>query len=483
MAEQPSDLPSWGVMPPLKKAPLPPMPGLLRAMGPGVVFMALAQGSGELIFWPYTIAKYGLTFLFLLIPACLLQFPVIYEIGRYTLLTGESIFQGFIRLNRHFAAFLWILMTLSFLWFGAFAAAGGTSIAALTDLPAGWSRREQSLFWAYATMALFLAAILLSKVIYQLIESFMWCVAIFTLIGLIWASANSEVLHALPAFLKGLVVPQWPMPRPWDSADATKVLTAITFAGLGGFWTLFYSYWLRDKGSGMAHYMGRLTGPITGKPEAIPDSGSVPTNDEGLAHVRRWNRFMFWDIGIGVLGNLLTTLLTCLLAYALLFPKGLLPQGYEIAVVQSRFFEASWGWWGKIFFLIIAAAFLSDTWLATVDAVSRTHTDCVYGFFPRSRRIAYRKWYLFFLLLLTLITGVTVQLDTPGTLILISAVIGFVGTVIYSVALILLNHVYLPRHLPSAAKPGKLNLIFMLIACAAYFGLATLYVLAVLKVI
>ncbi|HLN85480.1 MAG TPA: Nramp family divalent metal transporter, partial [Candidatus Limnocylindrales bacterium] len=237
------------------------------------------------------------------------------------------------------------------------------------------------------------------------------------------------------------------------------------------------------KGSGMAHYMGRLTGPITGKPEAIPDSGSLPTNDEGLAHVRRWNRFMVWDIGIGVIGNLITTLFTCLLAYALLFPKGLLPQGYEIAVVQSRFFEASWGWWGRIFFLVIAAAFLSDTWLATVDAVSRTHADCLYGFFPRSHKVVYRRWYLIFLLLLTVITGVTVLMDEPGTLILISAVIGFVGTVIYSVALILLNHVYLPRHLPSAAKPGKLNFIFMLISCAAYFVLAALYLLTILKVI
>jgi len=204
--------------------------------------MALAQGSGELIFWPYTIAKYGLSFLFLLVPACLLQFPVIYEIGRYTLLTGESIFQGFIRLNRHFAFFLWILMTLSFLWFGAFAAAGGTSLAALTDLPSSWSRPQQMLFWAYLTMAIFLIAILLSKVIYQLIEIFMWGVALFTLVGLLWASANIEVLRAAPAFLRGLVVPEWPMPRPWDSADATKLLTAITFAGLGGFWTLFYSY-------------------------------------------------------------------------------------------------------------------------------------------------------------------------------------------------------------------------------------------------
>src|SRR3970040_780548 len=171
---------AWGILPPYRRAPLPPRPNLLAALGPGVIFMALAQGSGELIWWPYIIAKYGLTFLFLLLPACLLQFPLIYEIGRYTLLTGESIFQGFIRLNRTFAFILWILMTLSFLWFGAFAAAGGTSLAALTDLPTGWSRQQQTLFWAYASMAVFLAAILLSKVVYRLIEVFMWAVAFFS---------------------------------------------------------------------------------------------------------------------------------------------------------------------------------------------------------------------------------------------------------------------------------------------------------------
>jgi Mn2+/Fe2+ NRAMP family transporter len=474
---------SWGALPPFKKAPLPPLPGILTALGPGIIFMALAQGSGELIFWPYIIAKYGLTFLFLLLPACLLQFPIIYEIGRYTVLTGESIFQGFIRLNRSLGLLLWLLMTLSFLWFGAFAAAGGTSLAALTDLPTGWSRREQTLFWAYLSMALFLAAILLSKVIYRLIETFMWCVALFTLVGLFWASANAEALSALPSFLSGLVFPQWPMPRAWDPADATKLLTAITFAGLGGFWTLFYSYWIRDKGAGMAHYMGRITGPITGKPEAIPDSGFTPSNDEGLANVAGWNRYLAWDIGIGVGGNILTTLLTCLLAYVLLFPEGLLPQGYELAVVQSRFFEVSWGWWGRTLFLIVAAAFLSDTWLATVDAVSRIHTDCVHGLFPGASKIAHRRWYLFFLLLLTAITSVTVLLEEPAELILISAVIGFVGTVIYSIALIFLNHVYLPRHLPALARPGRLNLLLLCIACTAYFLLALAYLLAVAKII
>src|SRR5213594_4106013 len=252
---------SWGKLLTYKQASLPPFPGLLAALGPGVIFMALAQGSGELIWWPYIIAKYGLSFLFLLLPACLLQFPVTYEIGRYTLLTGESIFQGFIRLQRYFAFFLWILMTLSFLWFGAFAAAGGTSLAALTHFPAGWTARGQTLFWGYLSMFVFLTVILLSKVIYRLVETFMWGVALLTLVGLLWASANTEALHALLAFVKGLFIPEWPMPRPWDPDDATKLLTAITFAGLGGFWTLFYSYWTRDKGVGMAaHYMGRITG-------------------------------------------------------------------------------------------------------------------------------------------------------------------------------------------------------------------------------
>ena len=474
-----ADAEPWGVLPPFKRAPLPPFPGMVAALGPGVIFMALAQGSAELIWWPYLVAKYGLTFLILLLPACLLQFPVTYEIGRYTMLTGESVFQGFFRLNRVFALFLWILMTISFLWFGAFAAAGGTSLAALTHVPQGWSQRGQTLFWAYLSMLLFLCAILLSKVIYRLVETFMWGVALVTLVGLLWACLYPDALEALPAFLKGLFIPQPSMPRPWDRADASKLLAAVAFAGLGGFWTLFYSYWVRDKGIGMAHFMGRITGPITGKPEAIPDAGFTPGEDEGLAHLPIWRRYLVWDVGIGIGGNILTTLMTCLLAYALLFPKGLLPADYELAVVQSRFFEVSWGPVGRILFLVVAAAFLSDTWLATVDAVSRMQTDCIYSLFPRARSIPVRSWYLFFLFLLTAVTASTVLLDAPGPLIILSAIIGFVGTVIYSVALIFLNHVYLARRLPPAARPGRLNLFFLCVACAAYAILAIIYFLTI----
>lgn len=454
---------------------IPPFPGWWAALGPGIVWMALAQGSGELIWWPYIVAKYGLTFLFLLIPACLLQYPLTVEIGRYTLLTGESIFHGFIRLHRGFGIFLWILMTLSFLWFGAFAAAGGTAMAALTDLPSGWSERGQTLFWAYLSIGVFLVAILLSRVVYTLIEGFMKIVALVTVAGLLWACLQPEVLEMIPAFLRGLLGPAGPMPEAWDRRDATKLLTAITFAGLGGFWILFYSYWLRDKGGAMAGHVGRITG-LTGRPETIPAEGFLPEEDRGNADAwRRWRRYLSADVLIGIGGNLLTTLMTCLLAYALLFPKGLLPQGYELAVVQSRFFEVSWGGIGRVLFLLVAAAFLTDTWLATADAVSRIQADIVYTLFPRSRRWEVRTWYYVFLGMLTIITSLTMLLDAPGPLILTSAVIGFGGTVIFPVALYFLNYRLLAPQLPAWARPEKKSAWMLGISFAAYLVLAVVY--------
>lgn len=79
--------------------------------------------------------------------------------------------------------------------------------------------------------------------------------------------------------------------------------------------------------------MGRITGSIAGKSEVIPVSGYILKEDDALKHLPLWRRFLILNISIGVGGNILTTMMTCLLAYALLFPKGLLPQHYEFAAV------------------------------------------------------------------------------------------------------------------------------------------------------
>ena len=478
----PSFFSKWGRLDALKPSTFPSFPGLLAMLGPGIVWMALAQGSAELIWWPYLIAKYGLAFLFLLIPACLLQYPLNYAIGGYTLLTGETIFQGFIRLNRWLALLLWILMTVSFLWFGAFASAGGTALAALTSFPAGWSEKARTLFWAYSTMAVFFSAILFSRVIYPVIEKIMWAVALITLIGLLVAAAHPEARHMIPRFALGIFRPE-PLTRAWDPQDATKLLTAITFAGLGGFWTLFYSYWIREKGVGMAARVGRVTSPLTGKEEMIPDVGfRFDVNPATLKSLKSWKQFLIFDSGVGIFGNIFTTLLTCLLAFAVLHPKGLLPQGYELAVVQAQFFSVSWGRIGEILFLCVAAAFLSDTWLATLDAVSRIQADFLHSFFPRAHQKSFRWWYYFFVGLLTVVTCLTMPLAEPGKLILLSAVIGFIGTVIFTWTLLFLNLRLLPRLVPQGALPGKWANGLLGISGLAYLVLAIAYC-AALKIV
>ncbi len=468
-----------GKLPNPEKSTLPVFPGWKAALGPGIIWLALAQGSGELIWWPYLVAKYGLAFLFLLIPACLLQLPLNYHIGAYTLATGESIFQGFIRLNRWFALLLWGLMSVAFAWFGAFASAGGTSLAALTGFPAGWSVQNQTLFWGYASMAFFLGALLFSRVIYRAIEKIMLGVAVVTLVGLFWACTHPTVVQTIPAFLTGLVRPSWPPSRPWDPADTTKLLTAITFAGLGGFWTLFYSYWLREKGAGMAGRVEHVTRIVGGKGEPLSLSGAVPAESALLQQEwRPWVRFLWVDGSVGVVGNILTTLMTCLLAFALLHPQGLLPDQYDLAVVQSRFFELQWGRIGGFLFLLVAAAFLADTWLATVDAVSRINTDMVLSYFPAARRWTARTWYLVWVVWLTGVTGFTMRLSAPGPLILISAVIGFVGTVLFTGAFFGLSYRVLPRLVPRAVRPGLWAGLLLAVSYAAYLALAAAYLWA-----
>jgi hypothetical protein len=466
----------------LPRGPLPRFPSWSAALGPGVVWMALAQGSGELVWWPYLVAKYGLTFVWLLVPACFLQYPLNVEIGRYTLLTGESIFRGFFRVSPLLGALLWVLMTASFLWFGAFASAGGTALAALTGFPSGFGVRGRTLFWAYATIAVFVAAIALSGVVYRTIERCMKVVAVVTVVGLLWACAQPEVRAVAPTFFSALAGPPGPSDRAWDVNDATKLLTAITFAGLGGFWILLYSYWLRDKGSGMALYGRRITGLLGGDDEARTDDAGRPghlvdASDASAVAWRRWRRYLSVDALVGVAGNLATTLMTCLLAYALLYPRGLLPEDYEIAVVQSAFFEVSFGPFGRGLFLLVAAAFLTDTWLATADGVSRMHADVIRRCFPRAQ-LSERQWYYLVLAVLTAVTCGTMLLDAPGPLILLSAVIGFAGTVLFPPALYVLNHRRLRAAVPAWAHPSAWEALLLWTSFLAYALLAAAYVWA-----
>lgn len=469
---------SFGWLPPLKVASVPAFIGVWAAMGPGVIWASLAQGSGELIWWPYLTAKYGAAFLGLLLPACILQYFVNQEIIRYTATTGEAFFTGMSRLNKWYAGLLWLMLIVTFLWFGGYASGGATATRELFGWPT--DPRTGTLFWAYLTIAIFVIAIVFGKVVYQVVEKFMWFITIICVVGLVVAVLNSKVLSTAGPFFAAYFNPVrffiQGFPANWDPKDTDTFLTSICFAGMGGFFNVMYSYWIRDKGHGLAKYFGRVTSPITGEFEVIPDVGYAPEDTEqDRKNYVEWMKYLRIDNLIAVGVNAFTVMLMCWLAWAILMPKGEYPRGWKLAVVQSAFFGETIGPWARAIFLIVAAAFLSDSWLGIADAVARMHADFFFANFGFAKRWSFRTWYYIFVGILTAISCTTMLLAQPGPLLLAGGVLNFIAMAIYMPALIYLNYFLVPKHLPSWTRPKTATLVVTALVSAIYLILAIWY--------
>jgi Mn2+/Fe2+ NRAMP family transporter len=471
-----------GRLAPLRIMSVPAFAGTWAAIGPGVIWASLAQGSGELIWWPYLTAKYGAAFLGILLPACLMQFWVNQEIVRYTATTGEPFFTGLLRLNKAFAALMWAMLVITFAWFGGYASGGATALFDLTRFPAGWSPRAGALFWAYLTIAVFLAGLVFSPVVYKLIERFMLGVVAITIVGLVVSVLNPVVLSAAGDFFTAYFSPAAlfvnGMPAAWESKDADLLLTGIAFAGAGGFFNVMYSYWIRDKGHGMGKYAGRITSPITGRAESIPATGfAFEDTPENRKNYLEWLRFLRLDNAIGIGVNAFTVMLMCWLAWAILLPKGEVPEGWRLAVVQAQFFESAAGAVGRVLFLVIAAAFLSDSWLGITDACARMHADYIFNAFPRAQRWPLRTWYYIFVGILTAVSCATMLIAQPSVLLLAGGVLNFIAMAIYMPALIYLNYRVVPSAFPAWTRPMATTFWIATAISATYLVLGLVYVL------
>ena len=80
--------------------PVPPTPRgfeWLKAVGPGIIVLGVSIGSGEFLLGPAAFVRHGLSLLWVVGVAVLLQTVFNTELMRYTLATGEPVFTGFMR--------------------------------------------------------------------------------------------------------------------------------------------------------------------------------------------------------------------------------------------------------------------------------------------------------------------------------------------------------------------------------------------------
>lgn len=449
-----------------KTLPEPPKVG--QAIGVGVVVMGLAIGTGELILWPHLVVKHGLGILWLALLGIFFQAIINHEIGRHEVATGESFFTSSGRFIK-WSPVLWLFSAiLLYLWPG-WASALGTMLAQLFGF-------GSAIAWGWASLVLVLVCTFTGKIAYEVLEwSLKTIVPIFFFLIVFFSALNINK-EVFADALRGLVnfgnIP--------DGVDMQVLLGAVVFAGAGGMLNLCVSLWYRDKNFGMGAYSGRITNPITGKPEAISPLGAVFDTriKENMGRWRSWMRFVVVDQGLIFFGLGFTTLfLLSVNAYAVLSPLGIIPEGMNIATAQAEIFSSRWGVLGEKLFLVMASFMLFSVMWTVLDALSRIvsdilHTNSRIGnlkhLLTGLERVSVHHMYYATTLLVVILGFFLLPLRQPLPWLSISGALGGLTMAIYTPIIIYLNNWKLEK----ALRPGLVvNVLLVIISVFfAYFS-------------
>lgn len=467
-----------------KPADLPDPPSSFwKLAGPGAVLVGLSIGAGEIVVWPLTVAKYGAGMVWAAMLGVFMQMWVNFEIGRWTIATGETVYTGYARVWRGFAPLFILFNVLGWLAPG-WAMASGSALKALLvgpDFGAGTFWGSHSCW----TLITFGAATLLlfgPKMIYHSVEKTIEVLVVIVTGGLIIVAVAVGTADTWKELGQGAIN----FPYRAEGVATRDLFTWIVFAGAGGTSNLFYTFYLRDKNLGMGALIPDMQNPLRGRAESIPSTGfRYPETRENRSRFAAWMRYLrqdqvlfFWFL------NSFTLLLFIFGALAVLRPQGIIPAKGTLIWDQSLILGEAFGRWGEIWgkigrtiFLMVGVATLFSTQLALVDGVARSVSDIVYTNVKVAQKRPLSWWYMLVALAwMAAGCGITFALDHLQSeeqelgVLLQAAYMGGFAMAVYVPLTLYINLRYLPR----SARPGWGSIAMMLGASALYCGFAAM---------
>jgi hypothetical protein len=443
-----------------KRADLPAPPPtqglkLLGVIGPGVILLGSAIGSGEWLIGPAAFVQYGLALLWVTVVAVFFQTVFNTELLRYTLYTGEPAVVGFMRTRPHARFWAITYAGLYFLQFGwpawAGAAAGAIFYLAMGQL-AG-EAEARTIYWIGVAIYLACVGILLfGRRIERTLELLNWALVSVILLGLVALC----VVVAPPG--KWLGAATGLAGYDWDKgtfaflpagADFFLIGAFAAYSGAGGVGNLTLSNWARDKGFGMGGVVGYIPAAIGGHKVPLAHSGSVFVPDEAsMARWQGWWRIVRADQwGVFFCGALLGMVLPAILYTSVIAP-GVDIRGLGVAAALA---DALGG--GTA--LALAVAFMG-AWLlfkAQLDILEgqvRAVTDILWTGSRRVRRWSAGDVRRVYYAVLTVIVAwgfVAMGLAQPIVLLQLGANVAGVVMVIASLHILRVNTTLLPPRL------------------------------------
>jgi Mn2+/Fe2+ NRAMP family transporter len=432
-------------LPAVEYADLPEPWPLKRVLGPSVLLLAGAIGSGEYVLWPYISSQVGMALVWLVLIGVLTQYFLNMEIERYTLATGETAVTGFTRLWKPWS-WLFIIMTIvPWAWPGW--ATGGT-----TTLSFAMGFSEDAVPYVTIGVLLLIGAVLtLSPVVYRTVEKIQFFMVGLIVLFLIYAAVALLGVDGYQALGTGFVEVD-KIPDGIDQIGTATLLGAIAFAGAGGTLNLVQSNWVRDKGLAMGSRLPKVVSPFTGEEIAKPTTGYFFRRDE--ANMRRWRGWWrvsereqfttFFVIGAIALFVLMT------LTYVTVGVGSTDAESFDFIKVEGNALKADHGDLLGTLFWLTGTVVLYSTNLAVLDMVGRVTADVLKtGPLAASQKWSESRLY-FTVVWLEIIVGSAILLsgvDEPLVLLVIASSLNGLVMFVYSCTLIQLNRGMLPREI------------------------------------
>jgi hypothetical protein len=435
--------PPWEVRP-MPDAPPMDMAHLMQWAGPAVILGALSVGGFEAYQAGYVAAQKWTGIYWVYVVSCFFQLLMNNEIARYTIATGETALQGFTRLKPAkfwgwATAILCIVQQGWPAWIGG-AAAG---VAALFGIAQ----------WQYIGMIALAAVFFVfasSKRVYTTLEYIMYAAFVVANFGL--------------AFLT-IFMTNWAVVKEvsWGWVAVGTIPAGITLTAVGpflnqpagGFWNFWHTYWVREKGMGMAKYFGHVTG-LMAPAEEVRRTGFIfdTDNPDEVKKFRMWLNMNTTTLAVFfiIMGGILFTYFASVAGYsAAVIYKMQVPSGIKIATVMAEIFGSAFGQFGWTLFIIILIFALFDSQFSVYDGIARMFADTVAVETNLTETRPYRFWYFLMMGILCAVGCITVWMRTPYIL---WVIINWAGVAVH--AALTLGITYLNwRLLPGPIKPAR----------------------------
>jgi hypothetical protein len=361
----------------------------IAAIGPGLVMIGGTIGTGEWVIGSGVAWLYQGALLWVAPLAVLCQVMLNTEVMRYTLVTGEPMFTGFMRSKPGPIFWLSCYLFLDILsWMPALAGlASQILIFTFTQQPPTEMQVKVVSCGILLTCAILLC---FGGKIYNTLEVVLGGKVLFVLFYLTFVTLFFVPWEAWSKVLQGMSNPFYSPEGVKKSIDWVHIGAIAGLAGIGGMGNILASNYVREKGWGMGSKVGAIASAFGGHEISLSHIGTIarPTADAVARFQMWWRRILRDQFGLWMWGSIIGMLLPCVLGVGYLQSNYFQNKGtgdFDAAIGMARDFGAVHGPVFMSLTLLCGFVILFPGQFSSMDGIARRWCDAIWSGSARAR--------------------------------------------------------------------------------------------------